>query len=372
MSKRILFICNESNNVVNFRSELIKFLISNDYLVDVICADDRRVSDIKKTGVDNVFVGNFTNRETNPFALAKLKKQFIKIIKDTKPDIVFTFQAKPNIVGASAAHKCKIKNIVSMVEGLGNPFQPENFKGKVLRTVVSNMYKNALKHNKLVIFLNEDDKQEFLKRKIVKDNQTLVIPGIGIDIKAIAYNKNFINNKKVVMLSRLTANKGIIDYCKVANLVRKTRPDISFELYGDEQDIVAKDLLEYIKSGDIKCCGYTNSPMEVIADSTLYVSTSFYREGFPRTILEAMALGKPIIATDTVGSKDAIKDGVNGYILHMHDIDAFASKNISLIDDEQEMKRIGDSARKYCEDNYNSDVINAILLEHLNNLDKSE
>ena len=368
MSKRVLFICNESNNVVNFRSELIKFLINRDYIVDVICADDRRVDDIKKTGVDNVFVGNFTNRGTNPFALAKLKKRFIKIIKETNPDIVFTFQAKPNIVGASAAHKCKIKNIISMVEGLGNPFQPENFKGKVLRMGISKMYKSALKHNKLVIFLNEDDKQEFLKRKIVKDNQTLVIPGIGIDTKTIKYNKNSINNKKVVMLSRLTANKGIIDYCKVANLVRKTRPDISFELYGDEQDIVAKDLLEYIQSGDIKCCGYTNSPMEVIADSALYVSTSFYREGFPRTILEAMALGKPIIATDTVGSKDAIKDGVNGYILHIHDIDAFASKIISLIDDEKEMQRIGDSARKYCEEHYNADKINAIILSNLETL----
>lgn len=370
MSKKILLISNESVTVVNFRSELIKFLTNNDYIVDVLCADYRRIEDIKKTGVNNVHVVPFTNRGTNPFALAKLKRQFIKIIKDINPDIVFTFETKPNIIGASAAYKAKVKNIVSMVEGLGNPFMPTNFKGKVLRVIVSNMYKRALKHNKLVVFLNEDDKKEFINRKIVNEQQCLVIPGIGIDTNSITKVNDIPKDKKVMLLSRLTANKGIDDYCKVASLVRKTRPDISFELYGDEQDIVAKDLAKYIDSGDVSYYGYTNNPIETIAKARIYVSTSFYREGFPRTFLEAMALGKPIIATDTIGSRDAIKEGINGYMLHMHDIEAFAKKIIEIIDDEEELKRIGNSARKYCEEHFNSDVINGILLEHLNAFDK--
>ena len=368
MSKRVLFICNESINVVNFRSELINYLSDHDYIVDVLCADYRRIEDIKKTGVNSVHVVPFTNRGTNPLSLIKLEKQFIKVIKSVNPDIVFTFQAKPNIVGAKAAYKCHIKNIVSMVEGLGNPFQPSNFKGKVLRFVVSNLYKKSLKHNKLIIFLNEDDKQEFIKRKIAKDEQAIVIPGIGIDTHKVLKVNEIPKDKRVMMLPRLTANKGVIEYCEIASLVRKQRKDIIFELYGDEQDIVAKDLADYIDAGDINYYGYTNDPIGTIAKCRIYVSTSFYREGFPRTLLEAMALGKAIVATDTIGSKDAIKDGVNGYQLHMHDVDGFVKKIIELIDDEKELKRIGDSARMYCEEHYDSNEINAIILDKLNNL----
>lgn len=367
MSKRVLFICNESVTVVNFRRELIKYLIQNDYMVDVLCADDKRIEEIKQTGVNNIYVVPFTNRSINPFAIARLKRAFAKVIKQVNPDIVFTFETKPNIIGASAAYKCGIKTI-SMVEGVGNPFQPTNFKGKILRTIVTHLYRKALKHNDLVIFLNEDDKQEFISRRIVKEDQTLIIPGIGVDTNSIAFNDNDHREKKVVMLSRLTTNKGIEDFCKIAEQVRKQRPDISFKLYGEEQSVRVKDIIRYIEFDYIKYCGYTNNPIQTISEASIYISTSCYREGFPRTFLEAMAVGTPIIATDTVGSRDAIKDGVNGYMLHMHDIDAFTKKILELIDDQKELKRISKSARKYCEDHYQSDIINAIILKHLNAL----
>lgn len=370
MSKRILFICNETVTVINFRSELIRYLTKHDYIIDVLCADDKRTKEIKDMGVDNVYVVSFANRGINPFTLRKLEKEFIKVIKLAKHDIVFTFESKPNVIGAIAAHKCKINNIVSMVEGLGNPFMPTNFKGRILRKIAVRYYKKAFKHNKLVIFLNNDDKKECLDRKIVKEEQTLVIPGIGIDTNLIKAVASLPKEKKVVMLCRLTKNKGIEDFCKVAELVRKERKDISFELYGDEQDVKKEDLQKYIDNGSIVYGGFTNNPLDIIAQSTIYISTSFYREGFPRTLLEAMALAKPIIATDTVGSRDAIKDGVNGYMLHIHDVYAFKDKILDIIDDEKELTRIGESARKYCEENYQSDVINEVILKHLDLISK--
>ena len=365
MSKKILLICAETMNVVNFRSELITYLIKNGYTVSIICSDNERMDEIKKLGVTDIRVAPFTIRDTNPFALKKLQKTFIDIIKEINPDIVFTFQSKPNIAGATAAYKAGVKNIITMVEGLGNPFDPTSFKGRILRMIMTSLYKKALKHNKLVIFLNNDDEQEFINRKIVKKEQTLVIPGIGIDTNNIALSNNYIKENKVMMLSRLTKNKGIIDFCEIAELVKKERPDITFELYGNEQDVTIKDLEKYIKDGIINYYGYTNNPIETITKTKIYVSTSFYREGFPRTLLEAMALAKPIIATDTVGSKDAIKDGINGYLLHKHDINAFANKILEIIDDEKELKRIGESARKYCKEHFDSDMINDIILKEI-------
>lgn len=372
MSKKILLICNSSDTVVNFRSDLIKRLIDNEYTVDVLCSDDERNERIKALGVNSIYVIPYSSRGTNPFSFLNLKKSFSSAIKRIKPDIVFTFAAKANIVGASAAHKCKIKHIASMVEGLGDPFQPTSFRKHIVRIIVSWLYKQSMKHSGLVIFLNKDDKNEFIKRRIVNDSKSIVIPSIGIDTKSIVMSKKDDSNKRVIMLSRLIASKGIMDFCKTASLVREKRKDITFELYGKEQDIKIKDLQPYINRGDIKYCGFTNNPIETIASATIYVSTSFYREGFPRTFLEAMAVGTPIIATNTIGSRDAIINNETGYLVDIHDIETIAHIILEIIDNKEELIRISNSARKYCEEHFNSDSINDNILKSIESLSKND
>lgn len=370
MSDRILLICNDSNTVINFRKELILFLIKRNFEVYVIAADDKREQDIKQLGAMFTCI-SFSNRDKSVLASIKLIKKFQKAIKKIHPAVVLTFQIKPNIFGAKAAKKAKVKNIYCMIEGLGDPFQPADFKGRLLRTLVSLLYRNSLKVAKKVFVLNSDDCKELIDRRIVTDSKVVLIPGIGID--TTQYNPTYIfsKNKIVVNLSRLIVNKGIIEYCEIAREVRKTRPDIIFKLYGSEDQLSKKDILDYIEDNSIEYCGYSKNTVPIISDASFVVSTS-YREGFSRVILEAMALGRPVIASNVIGNKEIVVNEKTGYLLDLKDLHSFAKCIIENIDNDKLLIEMGRNARSICERNYDSSIVNQIIMDTIvnNNLIK--
>ncbi len=357
VSKKILLICTGSDAVVNFRSELISYLMNKGFDVDVLASDNKREKDIKKLGVNFFFVP-FSNRDKNPFQFRKIEKGFRKAIRESKPDIVFTFQLKPNLFGTRAAKKEKVKHIYSMIEGLGDPFQPSNFKGKVIRYLITKMYKSSLKSAEKVFLLNEEDKQECLVRKIINEKQGVIIHSIGIDMNKYEPLEDLPSEKKVLYLSRLIKNKGIYDYCEIARKVHKVRPDIIFELCGDESsEIQRKDLLPYINEGSLVYNGFLKNVNETIKSARIYLSTSF-REGFPRTLLESMALKKVIIASNVIGNKDGVINNKTGYLLPVHDINAFTEKIIQIIDNDELLKQLGNNAYSFCKEHFQSDIIN--------------
>lgn len=357
--KKILLICNESNTVVNFRKELIQFLQEREYQISVIAGDSLREKEIRDLGVDFYCV-KFKNRSKNPFGMLKTKQAFQKIVKLIKPDIVFTFQLKPNILGLPAARKAGVVKRFAMVEGIGDSFQPKNFYGRIIRTAVSIFYKHSLKYAQKVFFLNRDDVEEFVSRKIIAADKCLIIPGIGIDTSEYKPDYNLPKEKKVLLLSRLVKTKGIFDYCDIAREVHKTRPDIIFELYGSEQELKVQDIQPYIDDGSIVYGGYSTNAKDLIKGARI-ISSPSYREGFPRNILEGMALGKTIIATNAVGNRDAVDDGVNGFLVPIRDIKAYAEKVIEVIDDDERLLQIGKSARKKCVEEYDSKIVNLFI-----------
>ena len=252
-----------------------------------------------------------------------------------------------------------------MVEGLGDPFQPHNFKGKVIRWAVGNLYLRSFKKIDQAIFLNNEDLEEFVDRKIIPADKGFVIDGIGIDTTKYPFF-DFVSPKiEVILLARLIKNKGIIDFCHVAQKVKETRPDISFKIYGEEAEITATDLQPYTSSGNVTYCGFTKDIVSCLKECRVLVSMSSYREGFPRTILEAMACGRPTVASNIVGNRQAVVDGVTGYLLPVHNIDAFAKKIIELIDDDNELLKLGRQARDTCIHRYDSGIVNTFLLSSL-------
>lgn len=360
--KSVVFVCNESNSVINFRKELIEFLKTKNIEISIITGDNIREKEIKSLGVNFACVP-FSNRSKNPIEIIKTKKAFKKVIRGIDPDVVMTFQIKPNTVGVKAAHSAGIKNIYSMVEGLGDPFQPANLKGKLIRWIVCKLYKSSFKHVRKVFFLNNDDKEEFLNRKLIAEDKVIVIPGIGINTNNYKPDYNLPKEKKVLKLARLIKNKGIFDYCEIARLVHKTRPDIIFELYGGESQLTKKDIQQYIDDRSIIYGGFSKDTASLIKNTRLVSSSSSYREGFPRVILEGMALGRTVIATNIVGNKDAVVDGKTGYLVNVHDLQSFANKIIEIIDDDKKLVELGKNARKICEEKYDSSIINQIIYD---------
>lgn len=360
--KKILLICNQSDTVINFRQDLIKMLLKKSFEVQVITSDDSRKNEIENLGITNIVVP-YNNRSKSITEYIKTKKKLTKIIEDINPDIVFTFQIKPNTLGVQAARKCKITNIYSMVEGLGDPFQPKNLKGKLIRRIVVHLYKSSFKHIKKAFFLNNEDKNEFISRKIISKELGIVINGIGIDTDNIKPSP-FEDTKSVLMLSRLIKNKGIIEFCKIAELVKKERKDITFNLYGKEDELTKLDLSYYIDNKIINYHGFTKNPLDIMNKCSIYLSTS-YREGFPRTILEAMALEKPVIATNVIGNKDAVVNEKTGFLVNEKDLIGFKEKIIGLIDNRNKCILFGKNARDLAIKKYDSKIINEFIINQI-------
>ena len=357
---KILLICEASWTVVSFRKELAQYLNNNGHETYIITGDNERLEDIEK--FSNVKVIPYTNRSINPLKLKKLEKAMKQYIIEIKPDIAMSFFIKPNTVGVKAAYKAGVRKIYPMVEGLGDPFQPKNFKGKLIRLVCTKLYRSAFKKASQVFFLNNDDKQYFVSHNICKEEQGIVIPGIGIDSKAFT-PEALPHNKSVLMMSRLIESKGVYDYCKIARKVHETNPDITFKLLGKEAGIKKEDIQEYIDSKDIVYLGATNDVKPFVKDSDLLALPSFYREGMPRSILEAMAMARPVIAYKNVGVNDCVFHDETGVLIESRNTDSFAEEIIKLFESKDRLEKYSKNARKKIEEVFDSNIINKKILE---------
>lgn len=355
INMKIFLLMTTSRMVLTFRKKLIETLLSKGYSVGVIAQDDACREDVLSLGVDFYCVKS-DNRSLNPFALLKYKNSVAKILKHEQPDIVFTFQLTPNTFGVKAAKEAGVKKIYSMVEGAGDVFINDGIKWKVIRTVVCALYKSAFKQSEKVFFLNNDDKAEFLSRKLVKEEQCEVIHGIGVDLERFSY-KPVKNYKTFLMVARMLKTKGVYEYCKCARIVKQKYPDATFNYLGAEGTVKLADIQEYIDDGSICYLGTTKDVRPYIENALLLLLSS-YREGMPMSIMEAESVGRGIITSDGVGCKDTVIDGQNGFIVPRGDYAQMAEKVIWCIEHPEDAEQMGKNARAFAEENFDERKIN--------------
>ena len=358
--KKVLLICGSSQTVINFRLGLIKTFQDKGWVVSVVALDDDYKAEIEKRDVTFYSVCT-QNRSLNPFGMKKMQKQYVSIIEKERPDTVFTFMLKPNIFGVRAAKKIGINKIYSMVEGGGDVFINNGFKWKIIRFAVCKMYRKSFRYAQKVFFLNNDDKSEFLQRKLVEEKQCIVIPGIGVDLNHFAY-KPITNHNTFLMIARMLKTKGIIEYCKAARIVKQKYPDAVFNYLGAEGNIKISDIQEYIDDGSINYLGTTKDVRPYLEECAVYVLPS-YREGMPVSIMEAEATGRAIIASNTNGCRDTVIEGYNGFFIACGDFNSLAQKMIWCFNNPEEVVRLGKSSRDLAEQRFDNKVINGKLVE---------
>jgi len=361
--KHIALLCGSSNTVINFRLTLIRFLKKKDYKVSVVCLDDTRREEILKEEVSFYTVG-VPNRTTNIFKRFFLSNRYKKLLCKLKPDLCFSFMLTPNTSGIIGAKKAKIQNLFSMVEGLGDAFSNNSLKWRLIRRLECFLYRKAFKNVRKVFFLNNDDKGELIKRKIIKQSQAIVVSGIGVDLD---YFKELpiINHRSFLMIARLVETKGIFDYCNASRIVKKKYPNSHFVLLGEEFTLTAKDIQEYIDDGCIEYRGFVFDVRPYISQCGVFVLPSFYREGFPASIMEAMASGRCVITTDNVGCREAVVDGYTGFIVRPKDSSDLAKKCLFLCENPEIVDKMGTNAREFAERFFDEKNINAMILSIL-------
>lgn len=362
MNKKITLICARTFTVVKFRKGLVEALKNENYDVSIIALDDDYKDEIIKWGVEFYSIKQ-NNRSINPFEKLKLINQIRNILLAIKPDKVFTFMLTPNTFGVFGGKKANINNIYSMVEGLGDVFIYDSIKWKIVRFITCVLLKKSFRNVKKVFFINEEDKNELVRRNIVDNKKCVVINGVGIDTNYFSY-KPINNYNTFVLIARLMPSKGILEYCKAARIVKEDYPNTVFNLIGEEFTLTIKDIKEYIDDGTIVYKGYQEDIRPFVENCYMNILPS-YREGFGLVIAEVGAMGRASIASNTQGCKDAIIENKTGLLFENKNYIDLANKIKYALNNTEEINKMSLNAYELAKTKYNKDVINKIILNEI-------
>ncbi len=255
----------------------------------------------------------------NPFADLLSAWCLYKHYKRIKPDIVLSYTVKPVIWSTFAAHAAGVKVKYALITGLGNQFVYNNIKQQVVGSVIRILYRQALKRCDGVIFQNNDDCRQLIEANLVKANKTHVVNGSGVDLST--YQNTALPSGPPVFLTiaRFLVAKGLREYAAAAREVKLTNAEARFLVVGFEEHgknaIPLAELQSLHDEGVIELVGRVDNSIDALRECHIYVLASFYGEGLPRTILESMAIGRPVLTTDNVGCRDAVEDGYNGKLV---------------------------------------------------------
>ncbi len=362
---KFLLISPKNRTVYNFRGDLIKDIISKGYEVIVTGPDNTDVEKIEALGARFVMI---PMDKTGTSVLGDLKycKALYNLMMKEKPDVTLGYTVKPVVYGAIAAKRAKVKNINSMVTGGGYTFTAKTFKAKVLGAIVRKLYKIGFKKANNVIFQNLDDLNQFCENGLVKREKCHVVNGSGVNLDRFA-SKGYPEKTTFFMLSRLLKSKGVEEYLKSAEIVKKKYPHVRFCLLGkyetNMQDAIPKETVQgYIDNGIIERFDETSDVRPYYDMCSVYVLPS-YREGTPRTVLEAMAMGRPIITTDAIGCRETVIDGETGFLVPVKNSEALALKMIEFIKDPTLAPKMGGKSKEYVTAKFDVKKVNADMID---------
>jgi glycosyltransferase involved in cell wall biosynthesis len=289
------------------------------------------------------------------------------IYNKMKPDIVHHVGLKPILYGTLAAKYTRIKGVLNAVSGLGIPFSQDNpalFKSIILKT-----FRFVHRHkNVAVVFQNDEDKALFLGNDVIKESQAYKIKGSGIDLRIFSMPQN--NDDSIINIlfaARMIREKGVLELVEAANILRKNHYNrIRFLLCGDIVDnpkSLTREELKKISDGHyIVWLGYRTDMRKLLEQSHIVAFPSYYREGVPKSLIEACAVGRPIVTTDSTGCRDTVIDGYNGFLVPIKDSKALAEKLEALINNRSLRMLMGKNSRKLAEENF---AIEDVVEKHL-------
>ncbi len=372
---KIFIIGNVASMMINFRKELITKLSKNHEVFCLVSDYTQKDKDIIASFGAIPLDYGLNSKGLNLFKDIIATIKLYKIIKKHKPDIVFSFFVKPVIFSSIAAKFAKTKRVVGMIEGLGNAFtinpKGSGLKTKIIKFIQILLYKISLPLLDNLIFLQNDDKKDLVDKYKIKVKNIDILGGIGVDLDKFNYNIPNIKPIKFIFIARLLAQKGIFEYLEAAKTIKeKYKENVEFIILGsfDEKNpfsLSKKVLDHYVKSSIITYPGFVNNPNEWIKNSSVFVLPSYYREGVPRSTQEAMAIGRAIITTNSVGCKETVVDGVNGYLVPICDAKALISKMELFIKNPNSIHKMGKESRKIAEQKYNVKDVNKKLISFI-------
>lgn len=361
---KIAITINTSWNIYNFRLGLIRHLLSEGHQVLAIAPYDDYAALLQEEGCEYHAI-KIDNTGSNPIKDLSLYLQLKRIYNKTKPDIIYHYTVKPNIYGSLAAQTLGIP-VINNVSGLGTVFLADGITSKIAKL----LYVYSFKHVDLAFFQNPEDRDEFRSQINLPQLASDLLPGSGINLST--YNSSTLPNAEAVvflLVARLIIDKGVVEYLEAAKIVKSKRPNVIFRLLGklDENHArgIKKSLLDKYTSREIiEYLGEVHDVRPIIDESTCVVLPS-YREGTPRTLLEAAAMSRPVITTDVPGCKEVVVDKVSGLLCKVKDCEDLAEKMLLFCAlSTSEMIAMGKSGRQLVKEKFDEKLVIDKYMRH--------
>ncbi|MDC3316403.1 glycosyltransferase family 4 protein [bacterium] len=349
---------NSAWNVWNFRMSLVRELLRQGYRVTVFAPRDDCVDRLVANGCDFRPLA-MRNTGLNPLELLSMGWRFRKMINDLRPSIVLGFTIKNNLVGALLSKLYGVPFIPN-VTGFGTAF----LSGRALRLAAVVLYRLAFAGLARVFFQNTDDAQQFCRMGVVRKNQVTLVPGSGIDLERFYPSPITTGeaNTTFVMIARLLKDKGVIEFAEAAAMVQESGTDARFVLVGpldaENRTAVSRDLVDgWVESGVLTYAGSCDDVRPYIKSADCVVLPS-YREGAPRTLIEASAMARPVIATRVPGCTAVVSEGMTGLLCEVRDSVSLAeAMQQFLAMTSKERQDMGDSGRFKMEQEFDEALV---------------
>lgn len=370
----IAVIASFTPSLTIFRLELLKRLVAAGHRVVAFAPEqDAKVErQLAEIGVEFHRVP-MARTGLNPIedlrTLWSLRESFRRL----RPDMILPYTMKPIIYGGIAARMLGIRERCFLVTGLGHMFSEQasaSLKSRLVRHLCVWLYRLAFRGAKVVFAYNDADVADIRNHRMLRDNSLItMVSGSGVDPDHFAFSRSPQGAPVFLMVARLLRDKGIVEYIEAARIVRQSFPDARFQLLGhfdsNPTAISRAEIDGWVREGILDYLGSTDDVRPYLAACSVFVLPSYYREGIPRSILEALATGRPIITTDLPGCRDTVEPGVNGFAVKARDAVGIAKAMIALAEDPGLVARMGEKSREIAKSKFDVHAVNRLLLERM-------
>lgn len=358
---RLLFVVNNPAFFLSHRLPLALAAQRAGYDVHVATMDGDSVTRIQALGLTHHVIP-MTRSGNNPIQELQTVWALYRLFRRIRPDVVHLVTIKPVLYGGVAARLARVPGTVSAVSGLGFVFVAKGMKATLVRQVVKLLYRFALGHpNSRVVFQNGSDRDVLRGLGVVRDAQVVMIRGSGVNLSDYAAVSEPAPPVVALMVARLLRDKGVMEFVEAARLLRQKGANVRMQLVGsidagNPASFTQADVQAWQQEGIIEALGERSDIAELYATSHMAVLPS-YREGLPRSLIEAAACSRAVVTTDVPGCRDAIEPDVTGLLVPSHDARALADAIGRLADDEALRQRMGTAGRELAEREFDIDDV---------------
>ena len=374
--RKITYVANTDWALYNFRKGLVEAMVEDGWNVSGICCSGEYWDKLRECGLNSLFKINSYVKGIHPWHDLSLLVEFYCLYRRMRPDIVHHFTIKPVIYGSLAAHLAGIPLVVNTITGMGYMFVEGRENGLGVQRITMALYRAVRGISDVIFFQNKEDMEFFRTNRLVTMEKAALIPGSGVNVdffspqsangrvlEGLREELQIRRNERIILcVSRMLYDKGIAELVRCANELRKKRKDVRFILVGplapgNPSMILKEEINRWVRTGNVEYLGRRSEIRELMLLSDIVVLPSYYREGVPRALLEAAAMGKAIVTTDTAGCRDIVRDGKNGFLVPPKDPDALRLGIEKLIQNDTLRAKMGEKSRKRAVNHFDEKII---------------